>query len=283
MVVRIQNGLVLLRDEKVTTSSECCCGQCPTGETQCGEECCTQDETCCSGECCTYEQTCCSGECCDNVCCNGECCEAGFICCNGICCPPENNCINGECVPICPDERRCGESCCEPEETCCNGECCDLLNCDFEDNRFEIISAPYDTSPCGVGFVPQSIQQVVYQSGDFWVPPAGVNWKSPIPGLGPGATLNGCRYVIVVNEAYSGCHVNFEDFDYCLGVGDYRTEIKVLRVDCDGNVDDVTDDVLEGDVYKDRYFGGIAGTACTTPGSPPFLDFYPDPEFICPP
>lgn len=159
-----------------------------------------------------------------------------------------------------------------------------MTGCTWEQNRNEIISAPYDTSPCGAGVVPQTRSQTIYSSKNGgWAPPEGVNWKSPNGPGGPGETLSGCQYAIVVNEVYSGCHVNFEDFDYCGGVGDYRTQIKVFRVDCSGTVSDVTNDVLEGDVYRDRYFGGIAGTACTTPAAPPFLDFYPDPEFFCPP
>lgn len=244
----------------------CCgCKDCTPG--QAGKCCCGGA----GGTCCTTAQTCCAGSCCDTV------------CCNGVCCEPGQTCVAGECSSPCPTELQCGDQCCDPGETCCDGECCDLTGCTWGENRFEIFAAPYDTSPCS--FVPQTKSQTIYSGNNvaFWVPPEGVNWKSPIGPGGPGETLNGCQYAIVINEVYSGCHVNFEDFDYCGGVGDYRTQIKVFRVDCSGTVSDVTDDVLEGDVYRDRYFGGIAGTACTTPSAPPFLDFYADPEFICPP
>lgn len=76
MVVRVQNGSVLLRDQAVATSSGCCCGQCPPGETKCASDCCTQ------------EQTCCSGSCCDTVCCNGVCCQPGELCIGGECIQP---------------------------------------------------------------------------------------------------------------------------------------------------------------------------------------------------
>ena len=110
MVVRIQNGAILLRDQAVATSSGCCCGQCAPGETQCGAECCTQTETCCNGNCCTQEQTCCSGSCCDNV------------CCEGVCCPPGEACVGGECKDAgdCPADRiRCDGDCCPAGFICC--------------------------------------------------------------------------------------------------------------------------------------------------------------------
>jgi hypothetical protein len=107
--------------------------------------------------------------------------------------------------------------------------------------------------------------------------PPGNEWK-------PGAldSLAGCRWALVQNLAESGCHVVEDGIDYCLGI-DRRTQWKILKADCNGNVTDVTASLVNGPMYVDREPVGIIQQPCTTPAEPPFAAFYDDPEFICPP
>lgn len=105
-------GALLVRNGFLATSGDCCC-ECPPGQ-QCGVHCCTTNELCCSG-----------GE--INNCCPDE---IGWGCCAGECCPPGSNCVNGQCVPICPEERYCGDVCCPEGEICVDGTC--LEPCEYE-------------------------------------------------------------------------------------------------------------------------------------------------------
>ena len=204
-------------------------------------------------------------------------------CCCTAPCPEGTQPCGDEC---CAPEVCCGGVCCDGEnETCCNGECCDLSDCYWEDNRIEIVSATYDTSPCSPGVVAVSVQQTIFDAYLDEITfntalPAGNTWKA-----NAAAALAGCRWALVVNELFAGCHVFEDNLDYCGGNGDVRKQWKILKADCDGNVTDVTEDLVDGPMYIDREFVGLPGLngPCTTPAEPSFGTFYDDPEFICPP
>jgi hypothetical protein len=258
------NSLIKRDNGDLASSLDCCCSPpgCPEDKI-CGEECCGENETCCNDVCCGENEHCVDGEC--------EPCPEGWVLCGQECCP-EGKCCNGVC-------------CNEINFTCCDGVCCDLSGCDWGDNRIEVASASYDTSPCSPGVVGVAVQQTIFDPfrGETLFSnglPAGNTWKANAEDA-----LAGCRWAIVVNQLFAGCHVLEDDFNYCSGNADSRVQWKILKADCDGNVTDVTADLVDGPMYIDREFTGLPGLTgpCTTPAEPPFGTFYDDPEFICPP
>lgn len=277
MVVRIQNGSVLLRDDNVTTSSGCCCGQCPEGETQCGPDCCTADEFCCGETCCDQFQSCCDGVCItpDETCCNGEPC--GNVCCNGVCCAPGEVCIDGQCVNPCPPELQCGEDCCNPFQFCVDGECLDCQygdcpECSFPEPRVDYLP--------DAGLCQQAIQSGAafngYRIQSYEVPIfVSWEWKAGFPDK-----LGGCTWSWVFDFVAVACVGIVNGTEFC-GYKFYgRWRLFVIQcVDSNPQLVDITEEAIlsESLLYEsDETLEGFQ----TCEDFPGWLD---DPEIVCDP
>lgn len=267
------------------------CEECPDGETPCGEECCTQ------------EQTCCDSECCDDVCCVGVCCLPGEICCDGLCKTPP--CDSTPCT---------GPEDCPNGNNCCNGECCDLQGCDWyttcvpadPDPAFPITTlcgqytagayqspAPYNQ--CGFEnngqrFVDQTIDFSPLSGivdPQFFDLPYGIEWQAGYP-----AALAGCPWAVVTDFAGSACCRTLDEAPFFQGANDFSRRVRLLRASCDGTLQDVTAIALTGsgacwgrtDIDRITTWCEDDPTLiCNSPENPPFLPFFPDPVFACPP
>lgn len=285
MVVVKQGSRIVLRDGKVATDTSCCC-DCPEGR-KCGENCCPDEVGwgCCAGECCPPGSNCVDGVCCPY--CGDECCTPEQECCSDVCCDTE--CCGGLCPP--------------PGVPCCNGECffdgCDWYTvCEDEDagssgtvcGQYTAYSydseAPYNS--CGGENNGQSFVEQTIDKSPFADLPLGIEWQAGYPG----AINDDCPWAVVTDYAGSTCCQAIEEVPYFQGTTQFRRRVRLLRVLCDGTLQDITADALTGSgtcwgsTDIDRIAIGC-GTEeeiiCDSPEDPPFLPFFPDPVFVCPP
>lgn len=235
----------------------CCCeNPCPP-ELQCGSNCCTESETCCDGSCCADGQTCCES----------QCCNADQVCCGGNCCSPNQFC--------------CADTCCDLGNTCCNDQCCSTVDCSWTEERFRFESGNYDVDVCNPST--QSVWQNVAANGGNGVLQSefgfyGISWKSGYP-----SALGDCPWALVRDYAQATCQAAYSDeaqTKTCLQFQKYRW--RVFTADCNMTVTDVTSSALSGPVVGE-FEETNTGLSCVTPATVTFLDFYDDPEFVCPP
>jgi hypothetical protein len=273
---------------KCCASNETCCGTacCPSDRVCCDGECCPQGQTCVDGECsaCPESQTLCGEACCpDNrTCCEGVCCPEGECCENGECvacqcdedadCADGERCCDGVCYPsfLVPD---CGGECCLPPNVCCNGECCDLISCRGPLSwRLANGCTPDDSDP--TGFRGTICSNLVQYSFDIEQPvfcdgfeydarivyraisgalPFGLRWKTGYP-----EQIAPCPWTVVIDEACVGCckTIPGEPPSHS-GGAEYSRTVKVLAKYCDGSVNDVTADAIEGIPGEEACWGRI--------------------------
>lgn len=286
----------------------CCgCKDCTPG--QAGKCCCGGA----GGTCCTTAQTCCSGSCCDTVCCNGVCCPPGTQCRSGACAP----------VCAATGVAGCNFSgCywyigCTPGTTNCEAFSNGSLRRGFlNENAFETKRYFIDTTlgRCATITANEGDQSVFLQIGQTvgsltdGTLTEGIRWKPGYPqalqnciwrvvsdlsssncsGLIPAATSNPCPY-----PPFN----NVDKFFVMDQGGEFTRRVRVLLVtDCNGTLADITDLAIEGGGGRSCYQSTsisretigctctpIYTCTCVHPADPPFLPFFEDPVFLCPP